>query len=249
MAAEEGCDGRVQRERDFFAGWVVNPAGERIHWRREVASFLRVRPHGFGSVRSLACGRGSFEARPAEHADHALGIELPPEAIDDVKAAAAPRGIPNIEFVCSDVTPLELQWCFDTVVCLGFLHQLADDERRYLLARIRRHLRKGELLHTRDPNVHGVLRKVGRPALGSRHGDFHSDDGRQLEPAAARHFSLEAGFEKADLRHMDPCLKAGMQFFTEAPAWVMHGLALVDRPWWSPPVARWASGLAVEAVR
>ncbi len=249
MTTEDPCDSRAQRERNFFAEWAVNPAGDKLRWRRELDLLRRARPGGLGSVLSLGCGRGWFETLLAEHADHVLGIDLSPESIEDAKALAAGQRITNIEFICADVGSFELEGSFDTVVCVAFLHHLSDRECLELLARIYRHLREGGLLHTQDPNARGLLRWLGRIVLGSRYDEFHSDDERELDPTAVSQMFLEAGFESVNLRYMDLCLIPAMQLFPKAPGWTMQSFALVDRAWCSLPVARWASGFAVDAIR
>ena len=249
MTAEDPPDSRAQRERDFFAEWALNPAGDKLRWRRELDLLRRARPGGLGSVLSLGCGRGWFEALLAGHADHVVGIDLSPESIEDAEALAASQGITNIEFICADVGSFELEGSFDTVLCVAFLHHLSDRECLELLVRIHRHLREGGLLHTQDPNVHGLLRKLGRIVLGSRYDEFHSDDERELDPTAMSRMFSDAGFQRVDLRYMDLCLIPAMQFFPKAPAWTMQSFALVDRAWCSLPVARWASGFAIDATR
>jgi SAM-dependent methyltransferase len=249
MAVTDPSDSRAQRERDFFADWVVNPEGEALRWRREFDLLRRARPGGLGSVLSLGCGRGGFEMLLANHADRVLGLDLSPESIEDAKALAAEAGLPNLDFVCADVTRFELDQTFDTVICLGFLHHLSDREGLELLIRIHAHLREGGLLHTQDPNVHGLLRKIGRIVLGARYHDYHSDDERELDPAAVSRMFLEAGFSRVDLHYVDLCLVPGMQFLPTAPAWVMRTFAWLDRVWSSLPFARWASGFAADAIR
>ena len=249
MTDEDPCDSRALRERAFFANWTVNPAGDRLRWRRELDLLRRARPGGLGSVLSLGCGRGWFETLLAEHADRVLGIDLSPESIEDAKALAASQGIANTEFICADVGTLEMGRRFDTVVCVAFLHHLSDHECLELLARIHGHLRDGGLLHTQDPSARGLLRKLGRIVLGSRYDEFHSDDERELDPAAVAQMFSDAGFKRVDLRYMDLSLIPAMQLFPKAPAWTMQTFALVDRAWCSLPVARWASGFAVDAIR
>ncbi len=249
MEAEKACDSRTQRERDFFSDWVVNPAGDALRWRRELDLLRRARPGGLGCVLSLGCGRGWFEILLSEHADQVLGIDLSPESIADATARATREGISNVEFICADVTSFELDRSFDTVVCVGFLHHLSASDGRDLLARIHAHLREGGLAHTQDPSRFGVLRKIGRLVMGSRYDQFHSDDERELDPTSVSRMFIEAGFERADIRYMDLSLIPAMQLFPAAPAWIMRGFALVDRVWCSLPVARWASGFAVDAIR
>lgn len=243
------ADSRAARERDFFADWVVNPAGDALRWRRELELVRRARPGRLGSVLSLGCGRGWFESLLAEHADSVLGIDLSPEAIEDAKALAASRGLSHLEFACADIARLELDRSFDTVVCVGFLHHLSDGEALELLIRIRHHLAKGGLLHTQDPSRHGILRTIGRAVLGSRYDDYHSPDERELDADTVARLLLEAGFVTADVRYMDLSLIPAMQLFPRAPSWTMQGFAAVDRLFCALPLARWASGFAVDARR
>jgi len=249
MAAEDAFDHHAQSERDFFAQWGVNPAGDKLRWQREFDLLRRARPGGLGSVLSLGCGRGWFETLLAEHADHVLGIDLSPESVRDARSLATQKGCGNVEFLCADVSTFELDRRFDTIICVAFLHHLTDSECLNLLVRIHRHLNAGGLLHTQDPNVHGLLRKVGRIVLGSRYDEFHTDDERELDPTVVSQMFLEAGFESAEPHYMDFCLIPGMQLFPTAPAWTMRSLAAVDRAWCSLPVARWASGFSIDAIR
>ena len=245
----DGSDIRAQRERDFFADWALNPAGDELRWRRELALLRRARPGGLGSVLSVGCGRGLFETMLSEHADHVVGIDLSPESIEDAQALVARQEIPNVEFVCADITRFGLDRTFDTIVCVGFLHHLSDREGLELLSRIRSHLREGGLLHTQEPNVHGLMRKIGRIVLGKRYDEFHSDDERELDPDVVRRMFLDAGFGSATLRYMDLLLIPAMQIFPRAPAWTMKTFALIDRIWCALPASRWASGFAVDAIR
>lgn len=249
MTAEEARQDRARREREFFADWHLNPAGDRIRWGRELDLLRRARPGGLGSILSLGCGRGWFETQLAPHADHVLGLDISPESIEDARTLAAEAGVTNVEFVCQDIGSFEFDRSFDIVICVAFLHHLSDPECLDLLTRIHRHLRKGGLLHTQDPNVHGFLRKVGRLVLGSRYDSFHTEDERELDPATVRRMFLEAGFGRVDLRYMDVSLIPAIQIFPNAPAWTMRLFALVDRIWCALPFAPWASGFAVDATR
>jgi SAM-dependent methyltransferase len=249
MQSEEASASRIQRERDFFADWVLNPTGDALRWQRELDLIRRARPEGLGSVLSLGCGRGWFELMLSESADQVLGIDLSPESIEDARRLAANQGNEKVEFICADVASFELDQSFDTIICVGFLHHLSDAEGLELLTWIHAHLRPGGLLHTQDPNVHGIMRTLGRLVLGSRYDEFHSEDERELDPTSVRQMFLSAGFERADIRYMDLSLIPAMQLLPRAPGWLMKVFALVDRVWCSLPVARWASGFAVDATR
>jgi len=249
MGSESARADRVRHEQEFFADWVVNAEGDALRWRRELDLLRRAKPGGLGSVLSLGCGRGWFETLVAEDAERVVGVDLSPESIADAKALAERDDIENVDFICADVTGFELDQSFDTVICVGFLHHLSDADGIALLSRIRKHMRPGGLLHTQDPNVHGLLRKVGRVLLGDRYDQFHSEDERELDPLIVQAMFLEAGFEQASIRYMDLSLIPAMQLFPSAPRALMSVCAAIDRAWCALPVARWASGFTVDAIR
>ena len=241
---------RAHREREFFAGWTLNPAGDQLRWRRERRGVLDATGgRGLGRVLSIGCGRGQFELMLAGDAERVLGIDLSPESIDDARAAAARAGVEHVEFACADVATFALDEPFDTIVCIGFLHHLDEAGTRDLLRRLLDRLRPGGVLYTQDPNVHGILRSVGRLVMGRRYDAYHSPDERELDPEALRRDVLEAGFSEARIRYMDLALIPGMQLLPRAPAVVMQALAWVDRLWCWLPVARWASGFSMVATR
>lgn len=241
---------KARREQEFFADWTVHPAGDRLRWRRELRHVLEAAGgRGLGRVLSLGCGRGRFERMLAERAERVLGIDLSPESVEVAREEAGERGLGNLRFECADVTSFDLGERFDTVVCIGFLHHLDEEEGRRLLGRAHAHLEPGGLLHTQDPNVHGVLRALGRRVLGDRYHAYHSPDERELDPEAVRRDALEAGFASARLRYMDLTLIPGMQLLPRAPAPLMHAFEWVDRAWCALPAARWASGFSLDARR
>ncbi|MDP6674392.1 MAG: class I SAM-dependent methyltransferase, partial [Gammaproteobacteria bacterium] len=168
---------------------------------------------------------------------------------EDARREAERTGAANIRFECADVANFEFDQMFDTVICIGFLHHLSAREGLELLSRIYRHLRPGGLVHTQDPNVHGVLRHLGRLLLGDRYNSYHTPDERELDPESVRNTFIQAGFGEARVRHMDLSLIPGMQLLPNAPPWIMRVLSLLDRAWCASPVARWGSGFAVDAVR
>ncbi len=241
---------RIQREREFFADWTLNPAGDRLRWQRELRLLRAARgSDSLGHVLSIGCGRGQFEQMLAPHARQVLGIDLSPETVEDARREADRAGVTNIRFECADVAGFEFDQMFDTVVCIGFLHHLSDPESLELLSRIYRHLHPGGLVHTQDPNIHGVLRHLGRLLLGNRYNDYHTPDERELDPESVRNIFLQAGFGEARVRHMDLSLIPGMQMLPNAPQWIMRILDLLDRVWCAGPAARWGSGFVIDAVR
>jgi len=240
---------RAARERAFFARWTSHPYGDELRLRRELALLLRARPGGLGDVLSLGCGRGWLERAMAPQADRVLGIDSSPESIEDARRAAEREGCANVHFECADVQGLALDGTFDTVVFIGFLHHLTQDEASALLRWIRDRLRPGGLLHTQDPSARGILRRLGRLVLGDRYDAYHTEDERELDPRSVRALVLEAGFAKAEIRYMDFCLIPGMQLFARAPDLLMTAFSGIDRALCALPTAPLASGFAVEATR
>lgn len=241
---------RNERERAFFAEWVINPEGDAIRWRRQLRLLREARPGGLGDVLSLGCGRGQFEVLVAEAADHVVGIDLSEESIEDARARAVAEGIENVEFVCADLVDFEPDRQFDVVLCMGFLHHLSDDEGRALMKNVRAHLRDGGLLHTQDPGAKGILRSIGRVVLGDRYDTYHTPDERELDPDRVAELMREAGFSRADVDYMDVFLIPGLQLFPKAPRLLMSLFALVDRIWCAiPGLDRLASGFAINGRR
>ncbi len=240
---------RAASERAFFASWASHPYGDALRLRRELALLLRARPGGLGEVLSLGCGRGRFERMMARQANQVLGVDSSPESIEDARRATQREGVTNVRFERADVLDLALDRQFDTVVCLGFLHHLREDEAIALLRRIRDHLRPGGLLYTQDPSARGILRRLGRRILGDRYHAYHTQDERELDPASVRALVLAAGFARAEIRYMDFFLIPGMQLFARAPRLLMAAFHEIDRALCALPTAPLASGFAVEATR
>jgi SAM-dependent methyltransferase len=249
MTTQADLERRAASERAFFAGWTCHPYGDERRWRRELALLRRARPKGLGDVLSLGCGRGWFEIMLSEHADRVLGVDSSPESIEAARHRSEREGTTNVDFECADVTQLCLDRRFDMVVCEGFLHHLTDSEGLTLLRRIRDHLRPGGLLHTQDPNAQGILRRLGRVALGSRYDAFHTADERELTPESVGRLFRDAGFPEYEICYMDFFLIPGMQLFPRAPGGLMTIFDWVDRVLCALPTARLASGFVVEATR
>lgn len=243
---------RIEREREFFSDWALNPVGDALRWKRELRGVLSAAGEGgLGDVLSVGCGRGEFELMLARHANQVTGIDLSPESIEHAQRLAAEQGVDNAHFECANADGFDLAATFDTVVCIGFLHHLTEPEGLRLLERIYRHMRPGGLLRTQDPNMHGVLRRVGRLVLGAGYDQYHTPDERELDPEDVRTLFLSAGFSEARIQYMDLTLIPGMQLLPSAPGFVMRGFDWIDRAWCSmpTPVARFASGFAVDAIR
>ena len=79
--------------------YQVNPAqAERLYAKAlEFAA-----PEGKGTVLDLYCGAGTISLCLARHAEHVIGAELVPAAVENAKQNAARNGLTNAEFLCAD---------------------------------------------------------------------------------------------------------------------------------------------------
>jgi 2-polyprenyl-3-methyl-5-hydroxy-6-metoxy-1,4-benzoquinol methylase len=239
-------------ERKFFAGYYAehryHPTGWRLRLEREV-DLLRTVASGrtLGRVLSVGCGDGEFELMLAPRADFVLGIDLSPEAIAVARDGQARRGISNVEFRCTSVADLPLDDRFDTVVCLAFLHHLPAAALVEFLTALHGLLEPGGLFYAQDPNVHGILRLVGRQLLGQRYDAYHSPDERELDPADLVQSLAAAGFADITVRYIDLTLIPALFALADGPDVVFRICAIIDRLWCASPLARWASGFSTIA--
>ena len=59
-------------------------------------------PPGTGTVLDLYCGAGTISLCLARGAEHVIGAEIVPEAVENARANAAANGVTNAEFICAD---------------------------------------------------------------------------------------------------------------------------------------------------
>ena len=58
-------------------------------------------PNG-GTVLDLYCGTGTISLCLSQKADHVIGAEIVPEAVENAKENAIHNGVSNVEFICAD---------------------------------------------------------------------------------------------------------------------------------------------------
>jgi 2-polyprenyl-3-methyl-5-hydroxy-6-metoxy-1,4-benzoquinol methylase len=239
-------------ERRFFAHYYAeknyHPVGWRLRLERD-ARLLReaALPGRLGRVLSVGCGDGQFELMLAPSAERVTGIDLSPEAIAAAEAARTAQGIHNVEFHCLSFADLPWDRSFDTIVCLAFLHHVPECDLPHFLATARRHLHPGGIFYAQDPNVHGVLRAVGRTLMGRRYDTYHTPDERELDPDETVSALRAAGFAAVEVRFVDLTLIPALYLWKRGVAWPLRMAAALDRAWCASPLARWASGFAVIA--
>jgi 2-polyprenyl-3-methyl-5-hydroxy-6-metoxy-1,4-benzoquinol methylase len=243
-----------QREIEFFARYYAeqayHPTGSRLKLARDLRVLRRAAgARGLGRVLSIGCGDGEFERMLAPCSEHVTAIDLSPEAIAIAKRLAERERVPNLEFRCVSFAAHEWTDAFDTIVCVAFLHHVPAAELPELLRRIHDRLAPGGLFYAQDPNVHGILRKIGRIALGSRYDAYHSPDERELDADELRDQLRTAGFASVAILPIDLTLLPAMYLLAKGPGWPLYSCAALDRLWCSTPLGRWASGFAAIARR
>lgn len=244
---------RDEREREFFAKHYeavdYNLTAWRLRMERELRNLTRVKGGRLGRLLSVGCGDGRFELMLAEHADHVTALDISPEGIEVAKRLATDEGVENIEFICTSALEFQTDERFDTVICIAFIHHLPEGEVPGFFRWMSERLAPNGLLYTQDPNVHGVLRAIGRVVLGARYHDYHSPDERELDPAEVRSAMRAAGLSDIRTRGIDLTILPLGYMFPRAPAAPMNLLAAIDRIWCATPLERWASGFAAHARR
>jgi 2-polyprenyl-3-methyl-5-hydroxy-6-metoxy-1,4-benzoquinol methylase len=244
--------GAEEREIEFFATYYAqdacHPTGVRLKSQRELKSILKVAPRSsLGRVLSVGCGDGDFERMLAPHATSVVAIDISPEAIDIANKQTSAAGISNVEFRCLSAFDLEWDERFDTIVCLAFLHHVPTEEFSRLLSHVYEHLNPGGFCYSQDPNIHGVLRKIGRVVLGANYDSYHSPDERELDAEELRTTLRAVGFAEVQIIPIDLTLIPALYMLAKRPGWPLYLCALVDRLWCASPFAKWASGFAAVA--
>ena len=242
-----------QREIDFFARYYAeqtyHPTGSRLKLQRDLRVLRRAAgARGLGRVLSIGCGDGEFERMLAPHCERVTALDISPEAIEIASRFASDAGISNIEYRCLPIAALEWTEAFDTITCVAFLHHVTT-ELRALLRRCHEHLVPGGLFYSQDPNVHGILRKIGRAVLGERYDAYHSPDERELDADELREELLAAGFGSVEIVPIDLTLVPAMYLLAKRPGWPLYACTAVDRLWCGTPLGRWASGFAAISRR
>lgn len=243
-----------ERERAYFDEHydqeACHPLGLELRLRRELENLLRLRgAKPLGRVLSIGCGEGSFELMLAPHAEAVVGIDLAAPGIDAATQRASEAGAQNLEFRCIPVSRLDWGERFDAIVSLGFLHHVPKEELPELLAKCREHIRPGGFFYSQDPNVNGLMRKIGRVLLGKSYDQYHSPDERELDPDEIKGSLLAAGFDDVALGDIDFTLIPIQYYLPTGPGAIMHLARAIDRLWCALPLTRWSSGFTAFATR
>ena len=251
MTTQPGHD-RARNEADeraFFADYYArqryHPVGWRLRMERDLRVLLEVAgERGPGRVLSVGCGDGAFELLLAKHAKSVLAVDLSPEAISVAQRAQREAGAANVEFRCASFRDLALSERFDTIVCLAFLHHVSEPEMLAFVSACHDRLELGGLFFAQDPNVNGVLRKLGRRVMGEKYDAYHSPDERELDPEETAELFADAGLAAVGVRHVDLTLIPASYVILDGSGWPLRIAAWLDRVWCATPLAPWSSGFA-----
>ncbi len=254
MATVKRSDKIEADEIAFFAKYyenqAYNPTGWRLRLQRELRSLLRQSGEArLGRVLSLGCGDGQFELMLAPHAKQVTGLDISHEAIELAKRKTTAAKIDNVEFRCQPLSDLKWDETYDAIICLAFLHHVPPVELPTLLRQVYDHLVPGGFFYAQDPNVHGVLRKIGRVVLRDGYDRYHSPDERELNPSELISQMQETGFNKVRINYIDLTLIPALFVLAKGPRWPMYACSTVDWLWCRTPFAPWSSGFTTFARR
>jgi SAM-dependent methyltransferase len=143
----------------------------------------------------------------------------------------------------------ELNWndTYDTIVCLAFLHHVPPAELPELCRQAYDHLAPNGLFYAEDPNINGILRKVGHVLLGRRYDHYHSPDERELDPPEVKSLLEQAGFHRVGIGYIDLALIPGLFVLAKGPTWPLYVFTVLDWIWCHSPFAALASGFTTSA--
>jgi 2-polyprenyl-3-methyl-5-hydroxy-6-metoxy-1,4-benzoquinol methylase len=175
------------------------------------------------------------------HVNHITGLDISPEAVALAKRKAAQSGVNNVEFRCQSLSELKWDESYDAILCLSFLHHVPAPELPGLLRQVRSHLSPGGIFYAVDPNIHGIMRSIGRVVMRGRYDDYHSPGERELDPAEIVSVLREAGFHEVRISFNDLTLIPASFVLSKGPNWPFRCCVAVDWVWCRSPFARWAS--------
>jgi 2-polyprenyl-3-methyl-5-hydroxy-6-metoxy-1,4-benzoquinol methylase len=248
---------REEIERDeiaFFSGYYdelkYNLVGWDLRLKRELASLLRhARAKKLGRVLSLGCGDGHFERLLAPFAEQIVALDISPAAIELAANMAEREGISNIDFRCMPLSAVKFDEEYDVIICLAFLHHIPLSDFIPMLQAVYGHLREGGFFYSQDPNMHGILRKVGRILLKKSYTQYHSPDERELDPEELRQILIGEGFSRVQIGYIDFTLIPVLFMLAKGPSWPLYLCRAMDWILCHSPFARSASGFTCCAFK
>ncbi len=236
----------------FFEKYYEEVAYNQIGWRLRLKRELRSLKRASGMtqlkrVLSIGCGDGQFELLLAPDAEHITALDISPKAIEIAQKKAAALKINNVNFRCLSISQLNWNEQFDAVICLAFLHHVRESDLTEFLGQLYKHLKPGGFFYSQDPNIRGVLRKVGRILLGTKYNHFHTPDERELDPQEVAALLHSAGFVDVKIGYIDLMLIPALFVLAKHESWPLYFCLGIDWLWCRSPFARWASGFTAMA--
>lgn len=108
---------------------------------REIVAFFEARGAGL-RVLDVGCGQGRDALLLARRGHRVVGVDLSPNGIRDMVAAAEAEGL-AVDGIVADITTFGPEGVFDVVLIDRTLHMLAREDRLAVLARLLDHVRGG----------------------------------------------------------------------------------------------------------
>lgn len=252
---ERRSDAIDANEIEWFANYYLehryNKLGFQMRFQRDLEVLLRFSGQKrFRKVLSVGCGEGTFELLLARYCEQIIGLDLSPQAVEAAQRNARHQGIDNVSFECAHHRDLDfVAGSFDLVTCLAFLHHLPEADLPEFLADMHTLLEPGGAMYSQDPNVNGILRKIGRVVMGDHYHAYHSPDERELDPPSIQQLYLRCGFQTAKMGYWDFCLIPMSFVLAGRPSWPLYLCRVLDWVLCRSPISGWGSGFTVLARR
>lgn len=231
---------------DIWRDAAYNPIGNKLRLQRELNLIKNLSSvKNFKRVLSIGCGDGSFEFMLAPFAEFITAIDISPEAINSANIKKNKLGIKNIDFICIPFSEIDWNKKFDSIICLAFLHHVPEKDLSNFINKAYKHVESGGFFYSQDPNVHGILRKIGRVVLGATYDKYHSPDERELDPKEMIEIFKKAGFSSFKINYTDLTLIPLLYMFTKGFEWLMYLSLFIDYIYSKSPFSHYASGFSV----
>lgn len=232
----------------YYEDVAYNQTGWRLRLKRELRSLQRASGmKQLKKVLSIGCGDGQFELLLASDAEHITALDISPKAIEIAQKKAAAMGVNNVDFKCLSISQLNWNEQFDAIICLAFLHHVCEPDLSEFLEHLHKHLKPGGFFYSQDPNIRGVLRKVGRVLLGKKYDHYHTTDERELDPQELTALLRSTGFADVKIGYIDLMLIPALFVLAKHVSWPLYLCLGIDWLWCRSPFARWASGFTAMA--
>ena len=233
-----------------FDSAAYNPAGNKLRLKRMISSLQYLsKKKRFTSVLSIGCGDGEFEFLFSPYAEHITAVDLSSIAIEKANKKKAELGINNIEFKCQSFFDIEWDKQYDTIICIAFLHHVPEKDLTDFLKQAYKHLKPGGFFFSQDPNINGIMRKIGRLILKDKYDKYHSADERELDPNDMTDVFKQVGFTNIKIDHLDLTLIPGNYMFIKGMSWLMYIFLITDYLWSISPFKSLSSGFSLLARR